>query len=174
MACGDGSEMLSAVALGMRGRSGPSSRSSMPCMLFAKSCCTVRSRSLCWWSRCSRVWEGVGADAGKGDCEQELGTNRGLVRGSCGLSTVAAHPVRNCTLAAGSGHRFSSTAMVLSCSALSWSSSRRVAGSRDMVQSCSNSSRGSNMYDHCEGCTHVTVCDGLVLCARYLYLRFVI
>ena len=47
---------------------------------------------------------------------------------------------------------FSSAAMVLSCGALSW-----VAGSRDMVKICRNSSRGGNMYDHCEGCTHVTV-----------------
>ena len=30
----------------------------------------------------------------------------------------------------------------------------RVGG---WVQSCRNSSRGGDMYDHCEGCTHVTV-----------------
>ena len=77
MTCGDGSEMLSAVALGMMGRSEPSSRSSIHCMLFATSCCTVCSKSLCLCSRCGRVWEGVGADAGKGRRNRERGTYGG-------------------------------------------------------------------------------------------------
>jgi hypothetical protein len=156
---------LSAVALGMRGRREPSSRSSIPCMLFATSCCTVRSRSLCWCSRCGRVREGVGADAGKGDRERERGTDGGRCWSAVRVVSRRWRQILSAVaLLRPAVDRFSSAAMVLSCGALSWSSSRRVAGSRDMVQSCRNSSRGGrnssrggNMYDHCEGCMHVTV-----------------
>ena len=158
MTRGDGSEMLSAVALGMRGRSEPSSHSSIPCILFATSCCTVHSRSLCWCSCCGRVREGVGADAGKGDRDREHGTNGGrcwsVVRV---VSRRWRQILFEMALLWPVVDRFSSAATVLSCGALSWSSLRQVAESRDMVQICRNSSRGGNMYDHCEGCSHVTV-----------------